>query len=238
MAEEEVGEVHQRGQRGNAARDFGLVEIELGEVYQRGQRFHVARDLSCKEVENGEVYQRAEGAHIATMVSADITAPAVEKLPAPGKFRQVDSGARRSVQDTGSANHLTSPKDLTQADLDDSVREPRPRTLQTADRQINVDRRVHMQSLPLQRVVDPLILPNCPTVNSTGRLVIDDRYEFHWVPVGKHSSRSWYVSPDKAQVLECVVDHYVPVLDDDECALRAPDSVCKPHAYEPQSVSN
>ena len=172
---------------------------------------------------------------IATMVVADVSAPAVMKLPSPGKLRQSESGASRTVQDTGSANHLVSPKDLTQADLDDSVMESQPRTLQTANQQIKVDRRVLLQSLPLRQEVDPLILPDCPQVNSTGRLVIDNRFEFHWVPVGSNDSKAWYVTPDKSQVIECEVDTYVPFLDERESQPRAPDKVCKPHAYEPDT---
>ena len=110
------------------------------------------------------------------------------------------------IGDTGAANHMVSPKDLSPEQLDTRHSTPVIH-LSTANNIIAANERCEVVLPQLPFVLDPLVLANTPPAISIGRCVIDHKmnYEWHW------NSTPKLISSD-GKVTTFQVEDYVPYL--------------------------
>ena len=119
------------------------------------------------------------------------------------------AGVSEWVVDTGSENHL-----IGRSRIDPEDSEPykieRPLRLATANGTIVVDQRVKKEVAELGVELDPLVLSSTVDALSVGRLVMDDRFSFHW----QHGERAYFIDPS-GKIIHCNTRGYVPVIPGD-----------------------
>lgn len=122
------------------------------------------------------------------------------------------------IVDTGSGNHLSSWGQLPEGVAQFVRDNPERVRLSTANGIVDAKAVLDLYVPDMKVKARALILDNCPSVLSVGRMVEDEMFEFHWLP-----GRAWF--RDRAgRDHECTVQNYVPVLSakadlQDECAL-------------------
>ena len=137
------------------------------------------------------------------------------------------SGGRRLVGDTGAADHMADPEDLTPEERRSIQNLDPPRNLAAVGgitKCHQMARAMYVQCLNLK--LKTLLMKGCPTVLSIGRLCIEDIYAFWWP---WKSTRPMLLDKDYNPIYFDVQD-FVPMINDDPSENLAPDedfiSVC------------
>ena len=98
----------------------------------------------------------------------------------------------RVLQDSGSGDHLVSKTDVPKTSRKFFQPLTVPSTLHTANGEIVADKSYTFECQPLGIKLSALVLDDTPNVASMGKLVMDDGFEFHWIP----GFDPYYLLPD------------------------------------------
>ena len=111
------------------------------------------------------------------------------------------------IIDSGAGLHIVSRKDLSQLGGAEIKQAAKPLNLQTAGGKVRADKAAVVEVERLGKKTEVIVLDDCPSVLSLGRMCMEEGYSFHWDAFG----RPCLVSPPGCTT-ELEVENFVPML--------------------------